>query len=196
MGRSRLRTRGQFRRGHAPAVLPSGLLASAPTQVRPARPTQLSTWQSTRTSVVVGSPSALPIPKAKRAAPNSPAGARPVHSRTPARASGPAPLLRPPQWRHALPAHGLRTHAQASLERGRGGPLTRPPCFPPASACRARLPGRNAKWTPSENFWHRAVQNPVGPALVEEDVTGTRVHALADRGVLRHLIEVFSVSRY
>jgi len=46
-----------------------------------------------------------------------------------------------------------------------------------------------------EIFWRPAVQSPYGPVLAEEDVIGTKVRALADRGAPRDLIDVFAASR-
>jgi predicted nucleotidyltransferase component of viral defense system len=46
-----------------------------------------------------------------------------------------------------------------------------------------------------ENFWRPVVQSPYGPVLAEEDVIGTKVRALADRGAPRDLIDVFAASR-
>ncbi len=42
-----------------------------------------------------------------------------------------------------------------------------------------------------EIFWRPVVQSPYGPVLAEEDVIGTKVRALADRGAPRDLIDVF-----
>ncbi|RSS12119.1 hypothetical protein EF915_22735 [Streptomyces sp. WAC08401] len=46
-----------------------------------------------------------------------------------------------------------------------------------------------------ENFWRPVAQSPYGPVLAEEDVVGTKVRALADRGAPRDLIDVFAASR-
>ncbi|MFE9724386.1 nucleotidyl transferase AbiEii/AbiGii toxin family protein [Streptomyces sp. NPDC005794] len=46
-----------------------------------------------------------------------------------------------------------------------------------------------------EIFWRPVAQSPYGPVLAEEDVTGTKVRALADRGASRDLIDVFAASR-
>ncbi|MGM9386951.1 nucleotidyl transferase AbiEii/AbiGii toxin family protein [Streptomyces antibioticus] len=46
-----------------------------------------------------------------------------------------------------------------------------------------------------EIFWRPVVQSPYGPVLTEEDVIGTKVRALADRGAPRDLIDVFAASR-
>jgi predicted nucleotidyltransferase component of viral defense system len=46
-----------------------------------------------------------------------------------------------------------------------------------------------------EIFWQPVAQSPYGPVLAEEDVIGTKVRALADRGAPRDLIDVFSASR-
>ncbi|GAB2798146.1 hypothetical protein GCM10027073_32810 [Streptomyces chlorus] len=46
-----------------------------------------------------------------------------------------------------------------------------------------------------EIFWRPAAQTPYGPVLAEEDVIGTRVRALADRGAPRDLIDVFAAFR-
>ncbi|MEU0342432.1 nucleotidyl transferase AbiEii/AbiGii toxin family protein [Streptomyces bobili] len=46
-----------------------------------------------------------------------------------------------------------------------------------------------------ENFWRPVVQSSYGPVLAEEDVIGTKVRALADRGAPRDLIDVFAASR-
>ncbi|UXX91163.1 nucleotidyl transferase AbiEii/AbiGii toxin family protein [Streptomyces sp. AD2-2] len=46
-----------------------------------------------------------------------------------------------------------------------------------------------------EIFWRPVVQSPFGPVLAEEDVIVTKVCALADRGALRDLIDVFAASR-
>ncbi|MEU8735550.1 nucleotidyl transferase AbiEii/AbiGii toxin family protein [Streptomyces tendae] len=45
-----------------------------------------------------------------------------------------------------------------------------------------------------ENFWRPVTQSPYGPVLAEEDVIGTKVRALADRGAPRDLIDVFAAS--
>lgn len=47
----------------------------------------------------------------------------------------------------------------------------------------------------TETFWRPAAQSPCGPVLAEEDVSGTTVRALADRGAPRDLIDVFAASR-
>jgi predicted nucleotidyltransferase component of viral defense system len=46
-----------------------------------------------------------------------------------------------------------------------------------------------------ENFWRPVVQSSYGPVLAEEDVIGTKVRALADRGAPRDLIDVFAADR-
>ncbi|MFC9271318.1 nucleotidyl transferase AbiEii/AbiGii toxin family protein [Streptomyces zhihengii] len=46
-----------------------------------------------------------------------------------------------------------------------------------------------------ENFWRPITTSPYGPVLAEEDVVGTKVRALADRGAPRDLIDVFAASR-
>ncbi|MCX5200554.1 nucleotidyl transferase AbiEii/AbiGii toxin family protein [Streptomyces sp. NBC_00237] len=46
-----------------------------------------------------------------------------------------------------------------------------------------------------EVFWRPVVRSPYGPVLAEEDVIGTKVRALADRGAPRDLIDVFAASR-
>lgn len=46
-----------------------------------------------------------------------------------------------------------------------------------------------------EIFWRPVTQSPYGPVLAEEDVIGTKVRALADRGSPRDLIDVFAASR-
>lgn len=46
-----------------------------------------------------------------------------------------------------------------------------------------------------EVFWRAIAQSPYGPVLAEEDVIGTKVRALADRGAPRDLIDVFAASR-
>ncbi|QNP67822.1 nucleotidyl transferase AbiEii/AbiGii toxin family protein [Streptomyces genisteinicus] len=46
-----------------------------------------------------------------------------------------------------------------------------------------------------ENFWRPVARSPYGPVLAEEDVIGTKVRALADRGAPRDLIDVFAASR-
>ncbi|WP_233256981.1 nucleotidyl transferase AbiEii/AbiGii toxin family protein [Promicromonospora sp. AC04] len=46
-----------------------------------------------------------------------------------------------------------------------------------------------------EVFWRPPVQSPYGPVLAEEDVIGTKVRALADRGAPRDLIDVFAASQ-
>ncbi|MGW5369847.1 nucleotidyl transferase AbiEii/AbiGii toxin family protein [Streptomyces sp. NPDC004009] len=46
-----------------------------------------------------------------------------------------------------------------------------------------------------EIFWRPVAQSPYGPVLAEEDVIGTKVRALADRGAPRDLIDVFAASR-
>ncbi|MBW8706910.1 hypothetical protein MBT84_45500 [Streptomyces sp. MBT84] len=46
-----------------------------------------------------------------------------------------------------------------------------------------------------EIFWRPITQSPYGPVLAEEDVIGTKVRALADRGAPRDLIDVFAASR-
>ncbi|MFI5806350.1 nucleotidyl transferase AbiEii/AbiGii toxin family protein [Streptomyces sp. NPDC051561] len=45
-----------------------------------------------------------------------------------------------------------------------------------------------------EIFWRPIAQSPYGPVLAEEDVIGTKVRALADRGAPRDLIDVFAAS--
>ncbi|MEU8486803.1 nucleotidyl transferase AbiEii/AbiGii toxin family protein [Streptomyces sp. NPDC048641] len=45
-----------------------------------------------------------------------------------------------------------------------------------------------------EIFWRPVVKSPYGPVLAEEDVIGTKVRALADRGAPRDLIDVFAAS--
>jgi hypothetical protein len=46
-----------------------------------------------------------------------------------------------------------------------------------------------------EIFWGPISHTPYGPVLAEEDVIGTKVRALADRGAPRDLIDVFAASR-
>ncbi|WP_405953302.1 nucleotidyl transferase AbiEii/AbiGii toxin family protein [Streptomyces prunicolor] len=46
-----------------------------------------------------------------------------------------------------------------------------------------------------EIFWRPVVQSSYGPVLAEEDVIGTKVRALADRGAPRDLIDVYAASR-
>ncbi|MFD7292188.1 nucleotidyl transferase AbiEii/AbiGii toxin family protein [Streptomyces sp. NPDC059897] len=45
-----------------------------------------------------------------------------------------------------------------------------------------------------EVFWRPVDQSPYGPVLAEEDVIGTKVRALADRGAPRDLIDVYAAS--
>lgn len=45
-----------------------------------------------------------------------------------------------------------------------------------------------------EISWRPVAQSPYGPVLAEEDVIGTKVRALADRGAPRDLIDVFAAS--
>ncbi|MFG2439827.1 nucleotidyl transferase AbiEii/AbiGii toxin family protein [Streptomyces sp. NPDC048508] len=45
-----------------------------------------------------------------------------------------------------------------------------------------------------ENFWGPIAHSSYGPVLAEEDVIGTKVRALADRGAPRDLIDVFAAS--
>ncbi|WP_125774709.1 nucleotidyl transferase AbiEii/AbiGii toxin family protein [Antribacter gilvus] len=46
-----------------------------------------------------------------------------------------------------------------------------------------------------EVFWKPPVLGPYGPVLAEEDVIGTKVRALADRGAPRDLIDVYAASQ-
>jgi len=46
-----------------------------------------------------------------------------------------------------------------------------------------------------EIFWRPVAESPYGPVLAEEDVVGTKLRALADRGAPRDLIDVFAASR-
>lgn len=46
-----------------------------------------------------------------------------------------------------------------------------------------------------ETFWRPVVDSGYGPVLAEEDVIGTKVRALADRGAPRDLIDVYAASR-
>ncbi|SNX88183.1 nucleotidyltransferase AbiEii toxin of type IV toxin-antitoxin system [Streptomyces sp. TLI_55] len=46
-----------------------------------------------------------------------------------------------------------------------------------------------------EIFWRPVADSPYGPVLAEEDVIGTKVRALGDRGAPRDLIDVFAASR-
>ncbi|MFF1305877.1 nucleotidyl transferase AbiEii/AbiGii toxin family protein [Streptomyces sp. NPDC058307] len=46
-----------------------------------------------------------------------------------------------------------------------------------------------------EVFWRPVTQSRYGPVLAAEDVIGTKVRALADRGAPRDLIDVFAASR-
>ncbi|MFI6340545.1 nucleotidyl transferase AbiEii/AbiGii toxin family protein [Streptomyces sp. NPDC050535] len=46
-----------------------------------------------------------------------------------------------------------------------------------------------------EIFWGPIAHTAYGPVLAEEDVIGTKVRALADRGAPRDLIDVFAASR-
>ncbi|MDQ1041624.1 hypothetical protein QFZ75_008126 [Streptomyces sp. V3I8] len=45
-----------------------------------------------------------------------------------------------------------------------------------------------------EIFWNLIAHTAYGPVLAEEDVIGTKVRALADRGAPRDLIDVFAAS--
>ncbi|GHH91608.1 nucleotidyl transferase AbiEii/AbiGii toxin family protein [Streptomyces capillispiralis] len=47
-----------------------------------------------------------------------------------------------------------------------------------------------------EAFWAPPAQTPYGPVLSLEDVIGTKVRALADRGTVRDLIDVQAASRH
>ncbi|MGW8955522.1 nucleotidyl transferase AbiEii/AbiGii toxin family protein [Streptomyces sp. NPDC055709] len=46
-----------------------------------------------------------------------------------------------------------------------------------------------------EVFWRPVAHSDYGPVLGEEDVIGTKVRALADRGAARDLLDVFASSR-
>ncbi|NUP24643.1 MAG: nucleotidyl transferase AbiEii/AbiGii toxin family protein [Streptomyces sp.] len=46
-----------------------------------------------------------------------------------------------------------------------------------------------------EIFWRPVADSEYGPVLAEEDVIGTKVRALGDRGAPRDLIDVFAASR-
>lgn len=46
-----------------------------------------------------------------------------------------------------------------------------------------------------EIFWRPIAQSPYGPVLAEEDVIGTKVRALGDRGAPRDLIDVLAASQ-
>lgn len=46
-----------------------------------------------------------------------------------------------------------------------------------------------------EIFWRPVAQSPYEPVPAEDDVIGTKVHALADRGAPRDLIDVFAAPR-
>jgi hypothetical protein len=46
-----------------------------------------------------------------------------------------------------------------------------------------------------EVFWRPIAQSRYGPVLAEEDVIGTKVRALGDRGAPRDLIDVFAASQ-
>ncbi|MFD4549480.1 nucleotidyl transferase AbiEii/AbiGii toxin family protein [Streptomyces sp. NPDC058466] len=56
---------------------------------------------------------------------------------------------------------------------------------------RAGVRGRH----PQGEFSRPIVQSPHGPVLAEEDVIGTKVRALGDRGAPRDLIDVFAASQ-
>ncbi|WP_457029162.1 hypothetical protein [Kitasatospora sp. P5_F3] len=45
-----------------------------------------------------------------------------------------------------------------------------------------------------ETFWQRPVQGPDGPVLALEDLAGTEVRALADRGLPRDLVDLHALS--
>ncbi|MDR6981333.1 hypothetical protein J2X68_008076 [Streptomyces sp. 3330] len=47
-----------------------------------------------------------------------------------------------------------------------------------------------------EAFWAPPAQTPYGPVLFLDDVTGTKVRALSDRGTVRDLIDVQAASRH
>ncbi|MCQ0025476.1 nucleotidyl transferase AbiEii/AbiGii toxin family protein [Streptomyces somaliensis DSM 40738] len=47
-----------------------------------------------------------------------------------------------------------------------------------------------------EAFWSPPAQTPYGPVLSLDDVIGTKVRALADRGTVRDLIDVQAASRH
>ncbi|MEV6297391.1 nucleotidyl transferase AbiEii/AbiGii toxin family protein [Streptomyces sp. NPDC051896] len=47
-----------------------------------------------------------------------------------------------------------------------------------------------------EAFWAPPAQTPYGPVLFLDDVIGTKVRALADRGTVRDLIDVRAASRH
>ncbi len=47
-----------------------------------------------------------------------------------------------------------------------------------------------------EAFWAPPAQTPYGPVLSLDDVIGTKVRALADRGTVRDLIDVQAASRH
>ncbi|MFD3549734.1 nucleotidyl transferase AbiEii/AbiGii toxin family protein [Streptomyces sp. NPDC058655] len=46
-----------------------------------------------------------------------------------------------------------------------------------------------------EVFWRPIAQSAYGPVLAEEDVIGTKVRALADRGAARDFLDVYAASR-
>ncbi len=47
-----------------------------------------------------------------------------------------------------------------------------------------------------EAFWAPPAQTPYGPVLSLDDVIGTKVRALADRGTVRDLVDVQAASRH
>lgn len=89
-------------------------------------------------------------------------------------------------------ADGVR----AGLER-RGWSAEVPLVDPLAARLAVRDPASGARWQVDlrkEVLWRPAVETEAGPALSLEDLTGTSVRALADRGLPRDLVDVHAVA--
>jgi nucleotidyltransferase AbiEii toxin of type IV toxin-antitoxin system len=123
----------------------------------------------------------------------------------------------------AVPRERLRTLPPAVDAYETGGPTSPEPCWrrtgtspaPTTSSTGSEhsrattAAGISARFTVSdpttgqecevdirkEIFWGPIAHTAYGPVLAEEDVIGTKVRALADRGAPRDLIDVFAASR-
>jgi hypothetical protein len=94
---------------------------------------------------------------------------------------------------YAVRAHRLVNRPSQDLDVATENPA---PMADIAAALRAGLEARDCEVDIlKEIFWRPIAQSPYGPVLAEEDVIGTKVRALGDRGAPRDLIDVFAASQ-
>ncbi|MFJ5560528.1 hypothetical protein ACIQCD_24740 [Streptomyces sp. NPDC093250] len=97
---------------------------------------------------------------------------------------------------HSADMTEIADGVRAGLER-RGWAVDEPLVDPLAARLVVRDPASGAQWQVDlrkEALWRPSVETEAGPALSLEDLTGTTVRALADRGLPRDLVDVHAVA--